>query len=78
MPYHGNRQADGPHRLYHSFFPPHDVLLMERLARWLTSRSGRFAGTMDFVHAMLLMAEEAGTMGFVRVGLSPASRGWRC
>jgi len=60
------RHADGPHRLYHSFFPPHDVLLMERLARWLTSQSGRFAGTMDFVHAMLLMAEEAGTMGFVR------------
>ncbi len=60
------RQAAGPHRLYHSLFPPHDVLLMERLARWLTSQSGRFAGTMDFVHAMLLMAEEAGTMGFVR------------
>jgi LmbE family N-acetylglucosaminyl deacetylase len=70
------RQAAGPHRLYHSLFPPHDVLLMERLARWLTSQSGRFAGTMDFVHAMLLMAEEAGTMGFVRdharVGWYPA------
>ncbi|MGH3221942.1 MAG: PIG-L family deacetylase [Streptosporangiaceae bacterium] len=62
-------QAAGPYRpdrLYHSYFPPHDVLLMERLARWLTSQSGRFAGTMDFVHAMLLMAGEAGTMGFVR------------
>ena len=60
------RQAAGPHRLYHSLFPPHDMLLMERLARWLTSQSDRFAGTMDFMHAMLLMAEEAGTMGFVR------------
>ena len=55
-----------PERLYHSYFPPHDVLLMDRLASWLTSRPSRFAGTMDFVHALLLMAEEAGTMGFIR------------
>jgi LmbE family N-acetylglucosaminyl deacetylase len=55
-----------PARLYHSYFPPHDVLLMDRLAGWLTSRPGRFAGTMDFVHALLLMAEEAGTMGYIR------------
>jgi Cyclic nucleotide-binding domain len=32
----------------------------------LTTRPGRFAGTMDFVHLLLLMAEEAGTMGFIR------------
>jgi LmbE family N-acetylglucosaminyl deacetylase len=55
-----------PGRLYHSYFPPHDVLLMDRLASWLTSRPSRFAGTMDFVHALLLMAQEAGTMGFIR------------
>jgi len=55
-----------PDRLYHSYFPPHDVLLMNRLATWLTTRRGRFAGTMDFVHSLLLMAEEAGTMGFIR------------
>lgn len=53
-------------RLYHSHFPEHDVLLMDRLASWLTSRPDRFAGTMDFVHALLLMAEEAGTMRYVR------------
>jgi LmbE family N-acetylglucosaminyl deacetylase len=63
--------ADGlathrPDRLYYSYFPPHDMLLMNRLATWLTTRPGRFAGTMDFVHALLLMAEEAVTMGFVR------------
>jgi hypothetical protein len=39
---------------------------MNRLATWLTTRRGRFAGTMDFVHSLLLMAEEAGTMGFIR------------
>jgi LmbE family N-acetylglucosaminyl deacetylase len=55
-----------PGRLYYSYFPPHDVLLMNRLATWLTTRPDRFAGTMDFVYALLLMAEEAGTMGFIR------------
>ena len=39
---------------------------MNRLATWLTTRRGRFAGTVDFVHSLLLMAEEAGTMGFIR------------
>ena len=55
-----------PGRLYHAHFPPHDVLLMNQLATWLTSRPDRFAGTTEFVHALLLMAEEAGTMGFIR------------
>ena len=55
-----------PGRLYHAYFPPHDVLLMDRLATWLTTRPDRFAGTMEFVHSLLLMAEEAGTMGFIR------------
>ena len=55
-----------PDRVYHSYFPPHDVLLMNRLATWLTTRPERFAGTMDFVHALLLMAEEAVTMRFIR------------
>jgi len=39
---------------------------MNRLATWLTSRPERFAGTMDFVHVLLLMAEEAVTMRFIR------------
>jgi len=55
-----------PDRLYYSYFPPHDVLLMNRLATWLTTRPDRFTGTMDFVHALLLMATEAVTMNFVR------------
>jgi len=58
--------AHQPGRLYHAYFPPHDVLLMNRLATWLTTRPDRFAGTSEFVHALLLMAEEAGTMGFIR------------
>jgi LmbE family N-acetylglucosaminyl deacetylase len=55
-----------PDRVYHSHFPPHDLLLMDRLAAWLTASPERFAGTMDFVHSLLLMAEEAGTMGYIR------------
>jgi hypothetical protein len=41
-------------------------MLMDRLATWLTTRPDRFAGTMEFAYALLLMAEEAGTMGYVR------------
>jgi LmbE family N-acetylglucosaminyl deacetylase len=55
-----------PERLYHSYFPSHDVLLLDRLAAWLITRPDRFAGTLEFAHSLLLMAEEAGTMGFVR------------
>ena len=47
-------------------FPPHDVLLLEHLATWLTSRPDHFTGTLDFAHSLLLMAEEAGTMGFIK------------
>jgi LmbE family N-acetylglucosaminyl deacetylase len=62
----GGLRAHEPDRLYYSYFPPHDVLLMNRLATWLTTRPDRFTGTMDFVHALLLMAGEAVTMNFVR------------
>lgn len=55
-----------PGRLYHCYFPAHDVLLMNRLATWLTTLPTRFAGTADFVYSLLLMAEDAATMGFIR------------
>ena len=55
-----------PPRLYYRQFPPGDVLMMERLAAWLTSQPGRFAGTPAFAHALLLLAEAAGTMGHIR------------
>ena len=40
--------------------------MMERLASWLTSQPGRFAGTPAFAHALLLLAEAAGTMRHIR------------
>ena len=39
---------------------------MERLAAWLASRPGRFAGTPAFAHALLLLAEAASTLGHIR------------
>jgi len=58
-----------PHRpdgLYYRCFPPADVLLMHRLATWLSNQPDRFAGTPAFVHALLVMAEEAATLGHIR------------
>jgi hypothetical protein len=39
---------------------------LERLATWLTSQPNRFAGTPDFAHALLLLAEASGTMRHIR------------
>jgi LmbE family N-acetylglucosaminyl deacetylase len=58
-----------PHRLeglYYRCFPPADMLLMHRLATWLTKQPDRFAGTPGFVHALMVMAEETATLGHIR------------
>lgn len=54
-----------PVRLFHAHFPARETLLMDRLASWLTSRADRFAGSSDYVHALLLIAKEAGTMRYL-------------
>jgi LmbE family N-acetylglucosaminyl deacetylase len=58
--------ATRPPRLYYRHFPPGDLLITERLAAWLTSQPGRFAGTPAFAHAFLLLAEAASTLGHIR------------
>ena len=58
--------AGRPPQLYYRCFPPGDLLIMERLAAWLTSLPGRFAGTPAFAHALLVLAEAARTMGHIR------------
>jgi len=60
------RSLRRPPRLYYRHFPPGDLLITERLAAWLTSRPGRFAGTAAFAHAFLLLAEAASTLGHIR------------
>jgi LmbE family N-acetylglucosaminyl deacetylase len=48
-----------PLRLYHSHFPAKRQLLLERLVQWLVTTEKRFHGTLDFVHALLLLTEES-------------------
>jgi len=48
-----------PVRLYHSHFPAKRQLLLERLVQWLVTTEKRFHGTLDFVHALLLLSEES-------------------
>src|SRR6516162_8022779 len=55
-----------PPRLFYGCFPPGDLLILERLAAWLTGQPVRFAGTPAFAHALLLLAEAARTMGHIR------------
>jgi len=60
------RPLRSPPRLYYRYFPSGDLLILERLATWLTSQPNRFAGTLDFAHALLLLAEACGTMRHIR------------
>jgi LmbE family N-acetylglucosaminyl deacetylase len=65
----GRAMTSPPHRapaLYYGWFPPGDVLLMERLAEWLVSEPTRFAGSPAFAHALLILAEEVGTLRTIR------------
>jgi LmbE family N-acetylglucosaminyl deacetylase len=55
-----------PPRLYYRVFPSGDLLILERLAAWLTSQPNRLAGTTDFAYAFLLLAEASGTMRHIR------------
>jgi LmbE family N-acetylglucosaminyl deacetylase len=56
----------GPLRLYHSYFPQHSMLLLDRLACWLTTQDIGWQASLDFVHALLLLAEQTSTMRFVQ------------
>jgi LmbE family N-acetylglucosaminyl deacetylase len=56
---------DQPPRLYHSIFRRSDLLLSDRLAHWLSELDVRFRGSLQFAHALSLLAGETATMGFV-------------
>jgi LmbE family N-acetylglucosaminyl deacetylase len=60
------RPLHRPPRLYYRCFPSGDLLILERLATWLTSQPNRFAGSPNFAHALLLLAEASGTMRHIR------------
>jgi LmbE family N-acetylglucosaminyl deacetylase len=54
--------AHSTERLYHSNFPRSRLVIMDRLVKWLTSLEKRFRGTIDFAHALMLLAEETTTL----------------
>jgi LmbE family N-acetylglucosaminyl deacetylase len=53
-----------PKALYHSHFPRSRMLLLERLVQWLIAQDRRFRGSFDFMHALLLLAQETGVLGY--------------
>ncbi len=55
-------KAHSPERLYHSHFPRSRLIIMDRLVKWLVGLDTRFRGTIDFAHALMLLAEESTTL----------------
>jgi LmbE family N-acetylglucosaminyl deacetylase len=53
-----------PGALYHSHFPRSRMLLLERLVHWLVKQDRRFRGSFDFMHALLLLAQETSVLGY--------------
>jgi LmbE family N-acetylglucosaminyl deacetylase len=53
-----------PERLYHCYFPQSGRLLLHLLVRWLQSLDTRFRGSDDFVHALMLFADESTMLGY--------------
>jgi hypothetical protein len=45
--------------LYHAAFPRRRLLLQDRLVHWLIAEGPDFRGDPEFVHSLLLLAEEA-------------------
>lgn len=53
-----------PARLYHAHFPRSRLLLTERLAQWLATLQERFRGSVEFVHALSLFAQESSRLRY--------------
>ena len=53
-----------PARLYHSYFPRNDRLLLDLLVKWLTGLDAKFLGSADFIHGLLLFADESTMLGY--------------
>jgi len=53
-----------PAALYHSHFPRSRMLMHERLVQWLVAQGQRFRGSFDFIHALLLLAQETSVLGY--------------
>jgi LmbE family N-acetylglucosaminyl deacetylase len=51
-------------RLYHATFPRNQRLLLNLLVRWLQSLDTRYRGSDDFIHALMLFADESSMLGY--------------
>ncbi len=53
-----------PEATFHCHFPRSRTLLLDHLARWLVSQERRVPGSHDFMHALLLLAQETSLLGY--------------
>ena len=60
----GGLQPHTPARLYHSYFPRNDRLLLRLLVEWLIQMDSRFRGSDDFIQGLMLFADESSMLGY--------------
>jgi LmbE family N-acetylglucosaminyl deacetylase len=53
-----------PDRLYHSCFPQNRRLVLRLLVNWLQGLDTRFRGSDEFIHALMLFADESTMLGY--------------
>jgi LmbE family N-acetylglucosaminyl deacetylase len=61
---HNGLKPHEPARLYHSHFPRSRMLMLDRLAQWLTEIQNSFEGNADFARALLIFAEETTLLNY--------------
>src|SRR5256712_267439 len=58
-------RGPAPSRLFHSLFPRSRLLLLDLLAKWLVEANNVFKGSVEFVNALSLFAQESSTLRYV-------------
>ncbi len=53
-----------PSKLYHSYFPQQQGLLLEQMADWLQNMSDRFQGTPDYVRGLRVFTNSVSMLGY--------------
>jgi LmbE family N-acetylglucosaminyl deacetylase len=53
-----------PPRLLHACFPQSGLLLLDLIVQWLQSLDVRFRGSDDFMHGLMLFADESTMLGY--------------
>ena len=53
-----------PEATFHCHFPRSRSLLLDHLARWLVRQDRQVRGSHDFMHALLLLAQETSLLGY--------------